>query len=104
MARAMSASLASARMKSRQPCGSAWMRASLTSRDFCTTETPRSATVIRMASRPLPGGPRDGAAVRRGGGVALGGRLHPDRAAHLADAGLDLVDDVAQHPCRLLQA
>src|SRR5947209_8158977 len=34
MARAMSASLASARMKSLQPCGSAWMRASLVSRSF----------------------------------------------------------------------
>src|SRR6516164_7222376 len=34
MARAMSASLASARMKSLQPCGSAWMRRSLRSRDF----------------------------------------------------------------------
>src|SRR6516164_4718016 len=44
MDRAMSASLASARMKSLQPCGSAWMRASLASRDFCTmTGTPCSA-------------------------------------------------------------
>src|SRR5437016_3299816 len=35
-ASAMSASLASARMKSLAPCGSAWMRASLRSRDFST--------------------------------------------------------------------
>src|SRR5262249_17077518 len=34
MASAMSASLASARMKSLQPCGSAWMRFSLTSSVF----------------------------------------------------------------------
>jgi hypothetical protein len=40
MDRAMSASLASARMKSLQPCGSAWMRASLTSSDFAFMSQP----------------------------------------------------------------
>src|SRR5690348_11206675 len=49
MARAMSASLASARMKSLAPCGSAWIRWSLRSRDFSSIASP----VSRLINPPL---------------------------------------------------
>src|SRR5262245_43157820 len=45
---AMSASLASARMNSLHPRGSAWMRASFTSSDFCTMT---GSTCERSAAR-----------------------------------------------------
>src|SRR5947209_6558011 len=51
MARAMSASLASARMKSLQPCGSAWMRASLRSRDFSTMVQPTTSMLTHPTAK-----------------------------------------------------
>src|SRR5438067_2290437 len=66
MARAMSASLASARMKSLQPDGSAWMRANLASRDLCMVAItvfvlrPAGGAGIGLAMRLTShGGPGD---------------------------------------------
>src|SRR5262249_32061321 len=58
MARAMSASLASARMKSFAPCGSAWMRASLVSSDL--------GVMYGASSLPLPRGLDQGLPAKSG--------------------------------------
>src|SRR5436305_1846536 len=103
MARAMSGSLASARMKSLAPRGSAWMRASLTSSDFCTMTCPPLAPAPLPPRPPgLPRRARDDPAVRRPGRLADRGRTGAGRLrlTHLADPGLDLVDGLAQHPGR----
>src|SRR5690348_16242952 len=108
MARAMSASLASARMKSLQPCGSAWVRASLTSSDFVTIAGLSACRAAsgprRLLGAPRPRRARDRPAIPGGDRVAARRRGRARLRPHLADARLDLVDDLAQHPGRLLDA
>ena len=123
MARAMSASLASARMKSLQPCGSAWMRASFGSRDFwtmsvhqnlpqrtqkctseirLTTDLPRERAIrmIRADRVSLTSLAGTFTVLPSARALIACSQLVPRHRSHLADALLRPVDDLAQHPRR----
>ena len=89
----MSASLASARMNSRQPCGSAWIAASLRSSDLIISVRPSAVAVAKPGDRHSRACRRRRCRRRRPS--SPGRRPWPSRCS--AGRGPALADD---RPCR----